>query len=71
MTIIRRTVVGVSTPGLTASLLTGAFAQGAELPKRSVLTLEAAQRVVQATRKETADPRCGCRGTEREESCSA
>ena len=30
MTIIRRTVVGASTPGLTASLLTGAFAQGAE-----------------------------------------
>jgi uncharacterized protein GlcG (DUF336 family) len=52
MKIIRRTVVGASTLGLIASLLTGAFAQAAELPKRSVLTLEAAQRVVQAAKKE-------------------
>jgi hypothetical protein len=35
MTIIRRTVVGASTLGLIASLLTGAFANGAELPKCS------------------------------------
>jgi hypothetical protein len=44
MKIIRRTLVGASTLGLIASLLTGAFAQAAELPKRNVLTLEAAQR---------------------------
>jgi hypothetical protein len=55
MTIIRRTVVGASTLALIASLLTGAFANCAELPKRSVLTLEAAQRDVQAAKKEAAD----------------
>jgi hypothetical protein len=33
MKIIRRTLIGASTLGLIASLLTGAFAQGAELPK--------------------------------------
>ena len=44
MKIIRRTVVGASTTGLTASLLTGAFTQGAVLPKRSILTLEVARR---------------------------
>jgi hypothetical protein len=60
MKIIRRTVVGASTLGLTASLLTGAFAQGAELPKRNVLTLEAAQRVVQAAKKEAADHSWAC-----------
>src|SRR5260370_22740630 len=60
MKIIRRTVVGASTLGVIASLLTGAFAQGAELPKRSVLTLEAAQRVVQAAKKEAADHGWAC-----------
>jgi glc operon protein GlcG len=55
MTIIRRTVVGASTLALIASLLTGALANCAELPKRSVLTLEAAQRDVQAAKKEAAD----------------
>jgi hypothetical protein len=60
MSIIRRTVVGASTLGLIASLLTGAFANGAELPKRSVLTLEAAQRVVQAAKKEAADHSWAC-----------
>src|SRR5258705_12673843 len=60
MTIIRRTVVGASTLGLIASLLTAASAQGAELPKRSVLTLEAAQRVVQAAKKEAADHSWAC-----------
>jgi glc operon protein GlcG len=60
MKIIRRTLVGASTLGLIASLLTGAFAQGAELPKRSVLTLEAAERVVQAAKKEAADHSWAC-----------
>src|SRR6202022_4327253 len=60
MKMIRRTLVGASTLGLIASLLTGAFAQGAELPKRSVLTLEAAQRVVQAAKKEAADHNWAC-----------
>jgi hypothetical protein len=55
MKIIRRALVGASTLGLIASLLTGAFAQAAELPKRNVLTLEAAQPVVQAAKKEAAD----------------
>src|ERR1700687_2847996 len=58
--IIRRTVVGASTLGLIANLLTGAFAQGAELPKRSVLTLEAAQRVVHAAKKEAAEHSWAC-----------
>ena len=60
MKIIRRTLVGASTLGLIASPLTGAFAQGAELPKRSVLTLEAAQRVVQAAKKEAVDHSWAC-----------
>ena len=60
MKIIRRTVVGASTLGLIANLLTGAFAQGAELPKRSVLTLEAAQRVVHAAKKEAAEHSWAC-----------
>ena len=60
MTTIRRTVVGASTLGLIANLLTGAFANGVELPKRSVLTLEAAQRVVQAAKKEAADHSWAC-----------
>jgi hypothetical protein len=33
MKIIRETLVGASALGLIASLLTGAFARGAELPK--------------------------------------
>ena len=60
MTIIRRTVVGAPTLGLIANLLTGAFANGAELPKRSVLTLEAAQQVAQAAKKEAADHSWAC-----------
>ena len=60
MSIIRRTVVGASTLGLIASLLTGTFANGAELPKRSVLTLEAAQQVAQAAKKEAADHSWAC-----------
>jgi glc operon protein GlcG len=60
MKVIRRTVVGASTLGLVASLLTGAFARAAELSKRSVLTLEAAQRVVQAAKKEAADHSWAC-----------
>src|SRR2546423_923025 len=60
MTKNRRTVVGASTLGLIASLLTGAFANGAELPKRSALTLEAAQRVVQGAKKEAADHSWAC-----------
>src|SRR5260370_14620317 len=60
MKITRRTVVGAPTRVVIASLLTGAFAQGAELPKRSVLTLEAAQRVVQAAKKEAADHGWAC-----------
>jgi uncharacterized protein GlcG (DUF336 family) len=57
---IIRTVVGASTLGLIASLLTGAFTQAAELPKSSVLMLEAAQRVVQAAKKEAADHNWAC-----------
>jgi glc operon protein GlcG len=60
MTIIRRTVVGAPTLGLIANLLTGAYANGAELPKRSVLTLEAAQQVAQAAKKEAADHSWAC-----------
>jgi glc operon protein GlcG len=60
MKIMRRTVVGASTFGLIASLLAGAFAKAAELPKRSVLTLEAAQCVVQAAKKEAADHSWAC-----------
>lgn len=60
MKIIRRTIVGASTLGVIASLLTGASAQGAEVPKRSVLTLEALQRVVQSAKEEAADHSWAC-----------
>jgi glc operon protein GlcG len=40
--------------------MTGASAQGAEVPKRSVLPLEAVQRVVQAAKEEAADHSWAC-----------